>query len=419
MKTFKLPDLGEGLPDAEIVEWFVAEGDEVKVDQPLVSMETAKAVVEVPSPYAGKIAKLYGAAGDVIDTGAALVDFDTGEGTGEPAAVSEESQPVTDADVEGTRSDPPADEEARQDSGTVVGQMESSDDVVSERQSSVGKGFATPAVRALARKLGVDLAHVTPTGKNGVITAKDVKQAAESGTAKAGAKPAQQSIAKAPAPAPAKPSPPLPKGEWTAVRGPRRAMARAMAQAHAQVVATTITEDADITAWSNSEDLTVRMLQALAGASAAEPSLNAWFNGEKSEMLNHARVDVGLAVDTEDGLFVPAVRDVGNKSADDLRSDINTIRDQVKARSIPPEAMRDYTIMLSNVGVYAGKYTTPVITPPCVCIVAVGRARNIAVPVLGGFEARKVLPLSVTFDHRAVTGGEAARFLRALMQSLA
>lgn len=380
MKTFNLPDLGEGLPDAEIVEWLVEEGEEVKVDQPLVSMETAKAVVEVPSPFAGKLVKQHGKAGDVINTGDPLAGFE----------VDEDAQKKEKKQAEPEEAEK-KDEGERQDSGTVVGAMESSDRVVQERASSVGGAKAVPAVRALARKLGVDLSRVSGTGKDGVITAKDVKAHAEKVED---------------------------MGPMEQIKGTRRTMARSMAQAHAEIVPTTLCDDADIGAWKEGQDITIRLIRALVAACKAEPSLNAWFDGQKVARKLHDQVDVGIAVDTKDGLFVPALRDVGNKDAKALRKGLDELRDGVKDRSIPPEELRDYTIMLSNFGVFAGRYATPVINPPCVAILAAGKTRDTVVARDGKPEITRVTPLSLTFDHRAATGGEAARFLKTLLEDL-
>lgn len=381
MKTFNLPDLGEGLPDAEIVEWLVDEGDEVQVDQPLVSMETAKAVVEVPSPYAGKLAKQHGKAGDVINTGEPLADFE----------VEEEAQAEQEGDGEKKEDKPGKDKEERKDSGTVVGAMESSDRVVRERAGGVGGVKAVPAVRALARKLGVDLSRVPASGKEGQVTAKDVKAFAEK----------MDDL-----------------GEMEQVKGTRRTMARAMAQSHAEIVPTTLCEDADIGAWKEGQDITIRLIRAICRASAEEPSLNAWFDGDKVARRLHEQVDIGIAVDTKDGLFVPALRDTANKSDKEMRQALDELRKGVEERSIPPEELRDYTIMLSNFGVFAGRYATPVINPPCVAIIAVGRGRDAVVARDGKPAVTRIAPLSLTFDHRAATGGEAARFLKVLLKDL-
>lgn len=385
MKTFNLPDLGEGLPDAEIVEWLVEEGDEVKIDQPLVSMETAKAVVEVPSPFTGKLVKQHGKAGDVINTGDPLAAFEVEE------EADEEPKPAQKSTDESGGDDKGEEESGRGDSGTVVGAMESSDRVVQERATTAGGVKAVPAVRALARKMGVDLSRVTGTGKDGTITAKDVKAHAEK---------AEE------------------MGPMEQVKGTRRTMARSMAQAHAEIVPTTLCDDADIGAWKEGQDLTIRLLRALVEACKAEPSLNAWFDGQKVARKLHDQVDVGIAVDTKDGLFVPALRDVGNKDSKALREGLEKLREGVKDRSIPPEELRDYTIMLSNFGVFAGRYATPVINPPCVAILAAGRTREAVIARDGKPAVSRITPLSLTFDHRAATGGEAARFLKTLLEDL-
>jgi pyruvate dehydrogenase E2 component (dihydrolipoamide acetyltransferase) len=444
-KLFLLPDLGEGLPDAEIVEWHVKVGDVIRLDEPLISMETAKAVVDVPSPFSGKVLRLAGDAGDVIVTGTWLAEFeldpnlpqraeaqDTGHhhGGGHAAPPSDvgvagtssrlqvATAPTTTADV-ATRVAPTETKPA--DAGTVVGAMQTSDAIRSEQAVAIGGVKAMPAVRALAKKLGVDLARVRPTGADGVVTLGDVKQAAASGTARAGTSPAA-----APAPAayaaPARAAPP-PRDDVKfdsdePVRGVRRNMARSMSAAHAEVVPTTLMDDADLHAWAPGEDIMARTIRALAVASQTEPAMNSWYNGKEGTLRRHARVDVGIAVDSPDGLFVPALRSCERLDARQVRSELNRLRDGVKTRSLAPEELTGYTLMLSNFGVFAGKYATPVVVPPCVCIVGAGRLHHAVVPVLGGLETHRIMPLSLTFDHRAATGGEAARFLRAMIDDL-
>jgi pyruvate dehydrogenase E2 component (dihydrolipoamide acetyltransferase) len=436
MTTFNLPDLGEGLPDAEIVEWLVNEGDEVKVDDPIVSMETAKAVVEVPSPYEGRIRKFHGKPGDVIKTGAPLVEFDLGDG--EAAAEAGESAEQEAAEAAAVQPEPAADDagqtgEERADTGTVVGNVTTSDEVVRQSHSTVGGVKVTPAVRALARKLKVDLGTVEPTGPEGVVTSADVRKAAEQGPTRP-AEPAPESaetdrpaVEQPRVPAPerssaasrAEPrSPEPPSGEWEPIRGTRRTMARSMSESHQRIVATTIMDDADIHAWGPGEDITVRLLRSLWAGAQAEPGLNAWYDDEQNVRMVHKTMHVGMAVDTADGLFVARLRDVHASDRREMRDEINRLRDNVKNRSIPPEDLKGYTIMLSNFGVFAGRYATPIINPPCVAIVAAGVLRHEVVPVLGGLETHRMLPLSLTFDHRVVTGGEAARFLKAMIEDL-
>ncbi|WP_435012941.1 dihydrolipoamide acetyltransferase family protein [Xanthomonas arboricola] len=474
-KNFHLPDLGEGLPDATIVEWFVKEGDSVRLDDPLVSMETAKAVVEVPSPFSGTVTKLAGAAGDIIVTGAMLAQFaldasqpqradgqDTGHShgpapthtpsTGDSAAgptarvvASDNGGEIADADSSG--------ESERDDAGTVVGAMQSSNAVQSEQAIAVGGVRVMPAVRALARKLRVDLAQIRASGPDGTVTMADVKQAAAAGSAplsaaRAGASVTPSNGSNAPVAAPhaagtqsatsaagnAQPRAALSasgkpmrtqspgvvaKGQPEQLKGVRRNMARVMADAHSKVVPTTLNDDADIHAWQPGNDVTVRLVRGIVRACQAVPALNAWFDGEALSRTLHTQVDIGIAVDTEEGLFVPALRNADMLDAHGIRESVNRLRQQVENRSIAASELSGYTISLSNFGMFAGRYATPVVVPPCVAIVAAGRARYQLTPVMGGVETHKVMPLSLTFDHRAATGGEAARFLRALLDDLA
>ncbi|HWT15547.1 MAG TPA: dihydrolipoamide acetyltransferase family protein [Patescibacteria group bacterium] len=457
-KDFLLPDLGEGLPDAEIVEWLVKEGDQVLLDQPLVSMETAKAVVEVPSPFSGTVVKLHGQAGDVIDTGAALATFAVdpslpqraeAEDTGHHHAPKPKVAPQPPSAPPTVTTSAPAD---RADAGTVVGAMQASNEVKHEAVIAIGGIKAMPAVRAAAKKLGIDLTRVRPSGPDGVITMQDVKQAAANPSALAtdatvsptrtSAVPAAVSTPPLPrtsgeragvrgdpyvadprslAGKPVRTTPPTVQasGQPEPIRGVRRNMARIMAEAHAQVVPTMLCDDADLHAWTPGNDITARLVRAIVVACKAEPALNAWFDMANSTRTLHARVDVGIAVDTPDGLFVPALRNADMLDARMIREGVNRLRAQVEDRSIAADELKGYTISLSNFGMYAGRYATPVIVPPCVAIIAAGKGRHQLVPVMGGIETHKVLPLSLTFDHRAATGGEAARFLRAMLDDLA
>ena len=458
-KSFFLPDLGEGLPDATIVEWNVKVGDTIKLDDALVSMETAKAVVEVPSPVSGKVLKLAGAAGDVITTGAMLAEFevdpsmpqraegqDTGHhhGGGQPGKGVGSVDPAPDdrvvaSDDGGAIEDegaPAPKGEPRQDSGTVVGAMQSSDAVRSEQASTVGGVKAMPAVRAMARKLKVDLSRVNATGADGVVTMADVKQAAADGSAVLGAAPAPRAAAAAPvaasAPAPAQRStlsqggrpmrtqPPgvAASGQPEQLKGVRRNMARVMADAHSKVVPTTLCDDADLHAWIGKQDITARLIRAIVAACKAVPALNAWFDGDKLVRTMHPQVDIGSAVDTDDGLFVPALRNADMLDAAGVRGAIQRLRAQVEDRSIPASELSGYTISLSNFGMFAGRYATPVVVPPTVAIVGAGKLSHDVVAVMGGIEVHRRMPISLTFDHRACTGGEAARFLKALLDDL-
>lgn len=410
MTIFNLPDLGEGLAEAEIVRWHVNVGDTVAVDQPMLAVETAKAVVEVPAPFSGVVKTLHGRPGDVIATGAPLIEFEGGNSAhGTTRAPSRPSA---------------------SDSGTVVGNVPTSDDELIEtayaggsapraNRSQVGNGAnginanavtgvslgsvngrlrAAPAARALAKKLGIDLTHLPGTGRGGVIIVDDVI--------------AHSNIARGSA----SHTPPFTGGEK--LRGLRRAMAQSMTLARDTVTNCTIFDDADLHKWSEGQDFTTRLLRAIAAGCLAEPGLNAWFDGAAQSRRLMPHVHIGMAVDTPDGLIVPVIRDVGNRSAAGLRTEIDRLKRAARERTVAPDELRDVTIMLSNFGMIAGRYATPVVVPPTVAIIGSGRLSRDVVAVEDGFEAHLRMPLSLTFDHRCVTGGEAARFLAAVLRDL-
>ncbi|MEE8119400.1 MAG: dihydrolipoamide acetyltransferase family protein [Gammaproteobacteria bacterium] len=407
-KTFNLPDLGEGLQEAEIVEWKVKEGDIVKVDEPLVAVETDKAVVDVPSPYSGKILKLHWSNGDIVPTHSALVDFEV---EGEESTTASDSTPEPEV----------KEEPIAEDSGTVVGKMASSDAVVEETaiirkktRKGTGKPKASPATRLLAKKLDIDLNTVTGTGKGGLITKQDLEQlgtTSETTRAVVGFMPTGVWSV-----------PPLRDdvtfGKPEALRGPRRAMHQSMTVARNQVMACTLFDDADTHAWMPAQDITARIIRAVVAGCRTEPGLNAWYNGEKMERTLHSHVDLAMAVDTPDGLIVPVLRNVDKKDGQALRQDLNQIKVTTRNRTVAPEDMKNATITLSNFGMLAGRYATPVVVPPQVAILGTGGLRHDVVPVLGGIEVHKRVPLSITFDHRCITGGEACRWLAAVLKDL-
>jgi 2-oxoisovalerate dehydrogenase E2 component (dihydrolipoyl transacylase) len=411
MKTFNLPDLGEGLQEAEIVSWHVKEGDTVKVDQPLLSVETAKAVVDVPSPYAGKIAKLHGKAGDIIPTHSALVDFDIGDGAAAAPTKAKEEAAAQKAAPDAKKGTPIA-----EDSGTVVGNVPTSNAVVAEtaiirkkQKQEPQRVKALPSVRIKAKELGVDLSRVEATGKNDTVTLDDVRRA-QGGAAAPSAPSARWDV-------PAKRTD-VKYGVAEPLRGPRRAMHASMTKSRSEVAECTLFDDADIHNWMPGQDTTVRIVRAIVAGCRAEPELNAWYDGEKLERTIHERVDLAMAVDTPDGLIVPILRKVESKNGQQLREDLNRIKEATRNRSVAPADMKDPTITLSNFGMMAGRYATPVVVPPQVAILGTGGLRHDVVPVMGGIEVHKRIPLSITFDHRCITGGTACRWLAAVIKDL-
>ncbi len=407
--TFDLPDLGEGLADAEIVTWHVKEGDKIETGDPLAAVETAKAVVDVPSPYTGTVAKLYAKEGDVVDVHTPLVDFEVeGEAGAEPAKAKKGPAKAKEAESESVR----------EDSGTVVGAMPAGGEdleqehIIRRKAKGNSRPKAAPTARARAKELGVDLSRVAATGHRGQITAADVEKHAAAGPAAA---PAPM---KAPPPAPSAPAKPVNYGKPEPIRGPRRAMVQSMSQSRDLVMPTSLFDDADIHYWQPGQDITARIVRALVAGCRAEPCLNAWFDGDEMTRTIHKHVDLALAVDTPDGLIVPVMRGVDTMNGDILRHELNRVKTATRERTVNPQDMQNPTITLSNFGMMAGRYASPVIVPPQVTIVGTGGIRHDVVPVMGGIETHKRIPLSLTFDHRAVTGGEACRFLAAMIKDL-
>jgi pyruvate dehydrogenase E2 component (dihydrolipoamide acetyltransferase) len=412
MTTFNLPDLGEGLAEAEIVRWHVNVGDAVAVDQPMLAVETAKAVVEVPAPFSGVIKKLHGQPGDVIATGSLLVEFENGRGGATHNSAPSHTPPVA--------------RQSLADAGTVVGNMPTSDIELIEtaypggtqaRTTAATPGIATsgtatpapgtaptgrlraaPAARALAKQLGVNLANMNGTGRGGVIIAADVIALSNIGTARTNV------------------TPTFTGGER--LRGLRRAMAQSMSLARDNVTNCSLFDDADLHRWREGQDITTRLLRAIAAGCKAVPALNAWYDGntQTRRLLDH--IDVGMAVDTPDGLIVPIIRNIGGRTTAELRPDIDRLKRTARERTVAPEELRDATFMLSNFGMIAGRYATPVVVPPMVAILGSGRLSRDVIAVGDGFEAHLRMPLSLTFDHRCVTGGEAARFMAAVLGDL-
>jgi pyruvate dehydrogenase E2 component (dihydrolipoamide acetyltransferase) len=257
-----------------------------------------------------------------------------------------------------------------------------------------------PTVRALAKQLQVDLNTVTPTGPKGQITAEDVKRQAKQGRPTTEGRSGQD----------------LKSGE--ALHGVRRAMAQAMSLAHQEVAQITIMDDADLGHLPADADLTVLLLQAMAAASQAEPGLNAWFDGPSLKRQLFNEVNIGMAMDTPEGLFVPVLKNVGHSSPQALREKINQYKAGVRSRTIAASDMQGATLTLSNFGTIAGKYASPIVVPPTVAILGCGRIYEAAVVRDGKVTTTRILPLSLSADHRAVTGGEAARFLAAILAFL-
>ncbi|MGO9950512.1 MAG: dihydrolipoamide acetyltransferase family protein [Steroidobacteraceae bacterium] len=370
MSTFKLPDLGEGLAEAEILEWHVKVGDHVRVDQPMLSVETAKAVVEVPAPCSGVVTALRGAPGDIVLTGAPLIDFDSGTVVGSMPATSDEEF------VE------PLGASLRRERGN----------------GNAANGRAVPAARALAKRLNVDLKAIAGSGRGALITLDDVLASVNPTTVLRG--------------------PAATDGAAEHLRGMRRAMAHSMSLSRDQVSGSTVCDDADIHGWVAPGGYMLRLMRAMICAWRAEPALNAWYDSENLSRTLFAHIDLAIAIDTPGGLIVPVLRKIESKTLQQLRAEVAAQKQAALQRRTPPEDLRGFTLMLSNFGTLAGRYGVPIVVPPAVAILGAGKVREDAVAIAGSVRAHRRVPLSLSFDHRCITGGEACRYLAAVIADL-
>jgi pyruvate dehydrogenase E2 component (dihydrolipoamide acetyltransferase) len=387
-RDFLLPDLGEGLEDAEISQWLVAEGDRVELNQTLVEVTTEKATVELPSPWAGVIERLHAAPGDLVAVGSPLVSVRVDDA---PQAAPGGRRPVlVGYGVDESADAAPA---AQTDSPSTA--------------SSAPAAAATPAVRKLAKDRGIDLLALTGTGPGGRITRDDVERAGGPTETAAAAEDA----------------------EIVPVRGVRRVIAERLTRSVREIpqVTTFITLDATAAQAFRQQPagttggrvgLLPIVLRALADTCAAHPLINASFSAERSEILLHRRVHVGVATDTERGLVVPVVRDVHTKGIAEIADDVARRVAAARDGSIPAGDLSGGTITVTNVGTFGAESGTPIIDPPQGAILAVGLIEPRALVVNGAVEARPACTLALTFDHRLLDGAQAGRALRDLRDLL-
>ena len=439
---FLLPDLGEGLAEAELISWKVKAGETVKESQTLAEMQTDKALVEVPSPWAGTVSEICGKPGDIIKVGAVLVRY--GVAAAKPAAAAPAASGGASTNGTGSGAACLSSQvaagvpSATEDQGTVVGTM-SGTLTVSDRfarrapeaaaVARDGKALATPAVRRIARELGVDIQRVPGSGRNGRVTATDIEQFA--GTGAGAAAPAAGGFA----PRSAQIAPGSVYIDGTGVtqrvpfRGVRRKIAESLDRSVRTTVHFTVVDEADVTAleakrkeYSKVTGQKLSMLPfimaAICKALKKHPTLNAITDDANNEILVKGPVNLGCAVDTDNGLMVPVIRDAHAKSPVELAAEVKRLAAACKDRSIKREESMGGTFTISNVGSYGGMFATPIINYPEVAILAAGRAKERVLVKDGRFYAGLVLPLSLSCDHRVVDGAEGARFLNTVVGML-
>jgi len=383
LREFQLPDVGEGITEAEIVAWLVKQGDRVHEDQDLVEIETDKAVVTLPSPYTGQVSQLLCAEGDVVKVGQALLSI--------------KEMPV-----------PVARERSRgHDPGSVVGNLE-------EARDGIPLVKAIPSVRAYAREQGVDLEHVKGSGPGGRISREDVERAA-------GLLPGFEQDAD--------PYGPI---ESVVLRGIRRTVARQLSEGSKQVVPVTIWEDADITelgklrheqnrvAAGDGVRLTYLpyVIKAVIPALKNHPYFNARLDDAQGRIILKKYYNIGIAVDTPDGLMVFALKQADQKSVVDLALELNNLAGKARSRQIDLGDLKGSTFTITNYGVVGASYGTPIINYPEVAILGIGKITDKVVVKDHEIAIRRIMPLSLAFDHRVIDGVAAARFLNEIIGQL-
>ncbi|AAS82144.1 MULTISPECIES: 2-oxo acid dehydrogenase subunit E2 [Thermus] len=404
----KLPELGDNVTQATVVGVLVKEGDRVEPGQPLLELETDKAVVEVPAEAGGVVKRVLVKVGDEVRPGQPFLELAEAEGGAEAPPLKAEERPeapapkAEEAPRPAPKEAPPAPQEAPSERRLIP---------------------AAPSIRRLARELGVDLTRLRGTGLAGRITEEDVRRAAGLGEA-------------APAALPAAPAPRLPDfTKWGPVRrepmsGVRKATVRSMSQAWAQVPMVTHFDEADVTELEalrkqyakKAEEkgfrltLTAFLLKALALTLKAFPKFNASLDVEAQEIVYKDYIHIGVAVDTPHGLLVPVIRDVDRKGVLRLAEELQEISQRARERKLSPEEMQGATFSLSNLGGIGGTGFTPIVNWPEVAILGVSRSQMKPLwdPGKEAFVPRLVMPFSLTYDHRLIDGADAARFCRHL-----
>jgi len=426
-KEFRLPDIGEGLTEAEIVRWLVAEGERVEADQPVVEVETDKAVVEIPSPYAGIVLHHGGGEGETLAVGSVLVvigELGESDVPAEPLAPVEQPPVASAAPIVGTISEEAEDLSAPPLEAPDAEQVK-----------------ALPIVRKMAREMGVDLTRVAGSGPGGRITREDVLATAGPAVAEPEPMPEPEPEPQPePEPEPEQGPEPEPQPEPEGATQPaaaedvrrpmsrlRRTIAANMARSWAEIPHVTTFDDIDATRlfeirsalgvrYDVKLPLEALVVKAVIPALENFPEFNATLDGD--DLILHGSHHIGIAVDTPDGLLVAVIRDAGSKGVLELASEVRRLGEGAKTRSLPLDEMTGQTFTVSNIGALGGGHGTPIVPHGTTAILSVGRAREKAIVIDGELAIAPVMPLSLSYDHRVVDGGLGRRFMAMVRENL-
>lgn len=401
-QQFRFPDVGEGITEGEIVKWHVKEGDEVKEDQTLAELETDKAVVEIPSPYKGTILKIHFKEKDIIKVGEVLVTIGKkGETLQEAEAVSsDKASPIEEKPAHG-----------------IVGEIVENDKEIKDIS-------ATPKVRRMAKKMGVDIKTVMGSGPSGRIIEEDIQKATEQAIPpKSEKKTAFKIISKYDF---------YGTLERLPLRGIRRATAKRMVESVSKAAHVCHMDEADVTELvkirgelkGKAEEQNIKLtylpfiIKAVVASLKAHPLLNAMMDEDKEEIIIKKYYNIGVAVDIPDGLIVPVVKSVDQKTLFMLAEEIQNLAKSARDRTLDMADLKGGTFSITNVGMIGGEFATPLINFPEVAILATMKIADRARVANGAVVVKKTLPLCLAFDHRVIDGAEVARFMNDLINLL-
>jgi pyruvate dehydrogenase E2 component (dihydrolipoamide acetyltransferase) len=403
---FKLPDLGEGLTEAEVRKWLVDEGDAIEKDQVVVEVETDKAVTEMPSPAAGKIERIHYKEGDIVKVGETLITISDVE---DEEKISEREESVT-VVGELPEYEEPAEEE-----------VEAEETIEEEEEKEVKekkKVLATPAVRRMAKERDIDLQKLEGTGPEGRITEEDLEKAKEEKPEKPKKTPKFDHYGYV---------------ERRPLRGIRRTVAKNMMESLTNVAQVTAMEIIDVSElyemrnrWKEilqeRQDLNITYLpfiiKAVVEALKENPTLNSSLDTENEEIVIKKYYNIGFAVSTEDGLMVPVLKGADQKKLTEIAEELVELSELAMSRKIDLADLKGGTFTITNYGVFGGTYGTPIINYPEIAILGTGRIVDTPLVIDGEIKARKAMHLSLTFDHQVLDGADAARFMNDLKKYL-
>lgn len=416
-RDFKLPDIGEGLTEAEIVRWLIAEGEAVESDQPLVEVETDKAVVEIPSPYAGVVLKHGGSEGEVIEVGQVLVVIGEAGETGESES---EIEPAPSKPAPEPEAPPVA--EPSPIVGTLSEQAETIDSSPGESEAQALEVKALPIVRKLARENDIDLTEVTGTGPHGRITREDV----ESAIARRQPEPVEEPP-KARVDEPRPPKAIAGEDQRRTMSRLRRTIAANMSKSWSEIPHVTTFDDVDATRLLEVRDaladrhgqkipIEALVIRAVVPALEEFPEFNATLDGD--DLIQHGSFDIGIAIDSPDGLLVGVIRDAGSMGVLELSEEVRRLGEKGKNRSLAPDELGGQTFTVSNIGAVGGGHGTPIVPHGTTAILSVGRARERPIVYGGELVIAPVMPLSLSYDHRVVDGAQGRRFMSMVIENL-